>query len=162
MLSKILLAGVLSLGSAGAAWAGVNVTYVKPEQFANFPFSQYERDKVLNDLRDHFARLGTRLPAEQNLSIEITDLDLAGRIVTGRGANGDLRVLRGGADWPRMHLRYRLESNGQLIRSGEDDLADMTYLGGLNQYDQGDNLRYEKKMIDDWFAQRFVPRPGRG
>ena len=71
-------------------------------------------------------------------------------------------MLRGKADWPRMHLRYRLESNGQVIRSGEDDLADMGYLNGINRYDQGDNLRYEKKMIVDWLVQRFGPKAGRG
>ena len=152
------LAGALWLLSAGAAWARVDVAFIRPEHFSEMPFSTAARDKVQQQLKDHFARLGARLPADQNLSIEITDLSLAGRLALGRARTSDVRVLRGGADWPRMHLRYRLESNGQLIRSGEDELADMSYLDGINPYAQDDNLRYEKKMIDDWFAGRFGSR----
>ena len=59
-----------------------------------------------------------------------------------------------------MLVRYTLESNGKVIDSGEDQLSDMNYMGHINRYSEGDTLRYEKAMIDDWFkksSQRASP-----
>jgi hypothetical protein len=152
LLSRFLPAVTLLL-SVSAAWAGVNVTYVKPEEFFDIPALQ--RDRVLKDINDHFTALGARLPPGQNLEIEITALVLAGRTIPQHRTAEEIRVLKGGADWPSMHLRYRLESNGQVTRRGEDDLANMMYLQRMNNYPQNENLRYEKQMIDDWFSARF-------
>lgn len=152
LLSRFLSVAVLLL-AVGVAWAGVNVTYVKPEQFFDIPALQ--RDRLLKEITDHFTALGARLPSGQNLDIEITDLALAGRTIPTRRTAEEIRVLKGGADWPSMHLRYRLESNGKVLRSGEDDLANMMYLQRMNNYPQNENLRYEKQMIDEWFVPRF-------
>jgi hypothetical protein len=151
-LTRILAAAALFL-SVGVAGAGVNVTYLKPEQFYDIPTLQ--RDRVLKEINDHFTALGTRLPPGQNLDIEISAVVLAGRIIPEHRTTEEIRVLRGEADWPSMHLRYRLESNGQVLRSGEEDLSNMMYLQKINNYPQNDNLRYEKQMIDEWFAARF-------
>jgi hypothetical protein len=35
----------------------------------------------------------------------------------------------------------------------------MNYLGHLNRYPDGDRLRYEKQMIDDWFAKTLLHKP---
>ncbi len=67
----------------------------------------------------------------------------------------NVRVLKGGADWPRIKLRYTLESAGQAPRSGEQSLADMAYLEHVNRYAGDDRLRYEKRMLDEWFAAQF-------
>jgi hypothetical protein len=138
---------------AGTAWAGVSVTYDKPEEFFDIPLQQ--RDDVLKTISDHFASLGTRLPPGQNLKVEISALELAGRVIPKHRDGEEIRVLKGGADWPSMHVRYRLEANGATLRSGEEDLSNMTYLQRINNYPQSDNLRYEKQMIDDWFIARF-------
>ena len=65
------------------------------------------------------------------------------------------------ADWPRMHLHYSLEQNGQVIRSGDDEISNMAYQDRVNHYSGGDALRYEKQMMDDWFDKQFgAKRPG--
>jgi hypothetical protein len=112
---------------------------------------------VLKDLEEHFAKLGATLPPGQDLRIEVMELDLAGRLRPNfRGQ--ELRVLSGGADWPHMVLRYTLEANGHVLYSGEDEIKDMMYLNRLNRYMDGDSLRYEKRMIDEWFMHKFTPR----
>jgi hypothetical protein len=156
-LKHLALAGLVLL-SAGGASAAVTAAFSHPENFRDMPFGQYDREQVLRDLGDHFARLGKDLPPGQNLRVEVLDLDLAGEIRPNFRGRQDIRILRGGADWPSMVLRYTLESNGRVIASGEDRLSDMGYLQRINRYSDGDTLRYEKRMIDDWFKAKFSRR----
>jgi hypothetical protein len=157
ILKSMALAGLVLL-SAGGASAAVTVAFSHPEKYQDMPFSPTDREQVLKDLGEHFARLGKDLPPGQDLRVEVLDIDLAGRIHPNSRGRQDIRVLRGGADWPTMLVRYRLESNGQVIASGEDRLSDMNYLGRISRYADGDTLRYEKRMIDDWFKKKFAVR----
>jgi Protein of unknown function (DUF3016) len=90
------------------------------------------------------------------LRIEVVDVDLAGQMKPGHTLN-DLRVVTGQADWPSIQLRYVLEAGGQTLSSGDERLSDLNYLGYAGRLQPGDPLRYEKKMIDDWFKARFGP-----
>lgn len=157
VIKKMALA-VLVVLTAGGASAAVSVAFSHPESYRDLPFAQTDREAVLKELGEHFAWLGKELPAGQDLKVEVLELDMAGRIRPNFRGGQDLRVLRGGADWPRMVLRYSLESNGGVIASGEDKLSDMDYLGHINRYADGDSLRYEKRMIDDWFRKKFAAR----
>ena len=158
VIQKVAASGLLAL-AAGAASAGdVTVNYIHPERFSDLPFTTWDREEVLKDLSEHFARLGARLPPDQNLRIDVTDIDLAGREVPGRGAR-DLRIIRSnGAEWPRMDLHYTIESNGQVLRSGDAQLRDMAFMDRIGRYTDGDKLRYERRMIDDWFYETIMPR----
>ena len=156
LFKQIALTSLFVL-SAGGASAAVSVVFSHPEKYSDLPFSPTDREQVLKDLGEYFATLGKSLPPGQDLRVEVTDLDMAGRIHPNVRGH-DLRVLRGGADWPHMALRYRLEANGQVISSGEEHLSDMNYLDRINRYSDGDTLRYEKRMIDDWFKKKFVAR----
>ncbi|MCA1858220.1 DUF3016 domain-containing protein [Massilia oculi] len=157
VIGKVALAGLLALG-AGAASAGVTVNYVDSDKFADLPFAPWERKEVLDDLAAYFAQLGKSLPAGQDLVVEVTDIDLAGReYPNSRGAR-DLRVLKGGADWPIIELRYTLSANGQVLSSGNAKLTDMNYLNRINRVSDGDRLRYEKRMVEDWFNKTILQK----
>ena len=159
-IGKLALAGLLALG-AGAASAGVTVNYVEPDKFADLPFPQWERDEVLRDLADHFAKLGKRLPPGVDLTVDITEIDLAGREYPNARSGRELRVLKGMADWPVIELRYTLTSNGQVVGSGSERLADMSYLNRVSRFTDSDSLRHEKRMIDDWFNKTILQKkPG--
>ncbi|ELX12329.1 DUF3016 domain-containing protein [Janthinobacterium sp. HH01] len=155
--ARPLLAAMLAL-LAGAAWADVTVSYVKPDDFADVPRNAVDRERVLKDFSDYFATFNKRLPAGQNLKIEVLDIDMAGRLWPRRSGGEDIRVLNGGADWPRMHLRYTLEQDGKVLRSGDEQLSNMNYMQGVSRYSDGDTLRYEKQMLDDWFKKTIVPQ----
>jgi len=156
-MHKKLLA-VLLLACAGAASAGVTVKYDDPENFQDMPRWDKDRAQVLKDLSAHFAKLGQRLPAGQDLNITVKDIDLAGREYPSSRRAEDIRILRGGADWPSMHLQYSLEQNGQVIKSGDEHVSNMMYLNRLNRYVDGDSLRFEKQMLDEWFDKTFEPK----
>ena len=157
-MTTLALAGLLAL-VAGSASAAVTVTYVAPETFSDIPFVPWEREEALKELSDHFTKLGQSLPPDQDLRIDVLDVDLAGRLIPNANRGRDLRVLHGRADWPHMELRYTLEQNGQVLKSGEAKLSDMNYLDHTTRYFDSEPLRYEKQMIDDWFEKTIGPLP---
>jgi hypothetical protein len=159
VLRQLALAGLFLL-SAGAASAAVKVTYHQPEKFADMPFASWDREQTLSLFTDYFNQLAKALPPGQDMDIEVLDIDLAGREYPGRTGR-ELRVLRGDADWPRMHLKYSLLQDGAVVKSGEAQLSDMNYLYHLSRYSDGDTLRYEKQMIDDWFEKNIGPKRAR-
>ena len=155
-MTKSVLAAAVLLASA-AALADVSVTFVKPEEFADVPRNSIDRDRTLKDFSDYFATLNKKLPAGQDLKVEILDIDLAGRLWP-RRTGDDIRVMNGGADWPHIHLRYTLEQNGRVLRSGDEHISNMMYQQRINRYSDGDPLRYEKQMLDEWFDKNIVPK----
>ena len=155
-MTRPLLAALLSLLASGAAWAEVHVTYVKPEEFIDVPRNAVDRERTLKEFSEHFAKLGQKLPPGQNLTIEVLDVDLAGRLVPRRNGVDDIRLLNGAADWPHMKLHYTLEANGQVLRSATSDLSNMMYMARMNRYSEGDPLRYEKQMLDEWFDKEIL------
>jgi len=155
VIRSLAVGGLLAL-AAGAASADVTVNYIQPERFSDLPFTTWERETVLKDLTGHFAKLGAQLPPGQNLRIDVLDVDLAGREYPGRGGR-DLRIVKQ-VDWPRMDLRFTIEQNGQVVRSGEAQLRDMAYMDHIRSYRDNEPLVHEKRMIDDWFYSAIVPR----
>ncbi|WP_219117388.1 DUF3016 domain-containing protein [Janthinobacterium sp. UMAB-56] len=152
--TRALIAGLALLASS-AAWAATEVHFSKPDQFTDVPFNPHERDEVLKELSRHFEKLGASLPSGQNLKIDVTDVDLAGRENPSLRAGQDIRVMNGRVDWPRMRLHYVLEQDGKVIRRGDAALSDMSYLSRINHYFSNEKLRYEKLMIDDWYGDTF-------
>ena len=149
----LLLSLLLSAGCTAMAGT-VEVTFVNPASFADAGITQDDKDANLKMLDRYLQGLGQRLlPADQVLRIEVLDLSLAGTI-RHRG-RGDIRVLRGGADYPRVHLRYVLQGGGA-PRSGDEWVSDLTYADGLASAYRSEPLYYEKRMLANWFKDRFV------
>lgn len=157
VIRHLAACGLLAL-AAGSASAGVTVNYIEPDRFSDVPFASWERDETLKELSEHFAKLGAQLPPGQNLRIDIKDVDLAGREYPTRGVR-DLRVVRSNSvDWPRIDLHYTVEQDGRVLRSGDAELRDMNFMDRIGRANDSDSLRYEKRMIDDWFHSTIMPR----
>jgi hypothetical protein len=158
ILKKTALVALLILASSSAAAGGVSVKFANAEGYADMPFAPWEREELLKGLGEHFAKLGARMPANEELQIEVTDFDPAGRIRHSHRYARELRVMTGGADWPHMELKYTHLRDGQVLASGTETINDMNYLHRMNRYVSGDMLRYEKRMIDEWFKDRIAAR----
>ncbi len=157
VLRQVVIAALL-LVSASAASAAATVTYAQPDRFSDVPFTPWERERLLKELSEHFDKLAARLPAGQELSVEVLDVDLAGQTWPTRMSGRDIRVMNGRADWPSIKLRYTISQAGQVVTSGEENIRNMSYMQGSNRYYSNDALRYEKKMLDDWFRERIATR----
>jgi hypothetical protein len=157
MLKRILLAAVVL--AAVPSYATVDVAFVNPEKFADASNQRWEMQGTLDAIAQHMKRTGDRYIApNETLKIEVLDLDLAGWARFAGRAPNDSRVVRGGADFPTMKLRYTLQSP-QGAKSGEADLSDMTYQNhGLTTRGASEPYYYEKRMIDDWFRSTFAQR----
>lgn len=156
-LSSLLSALALLTAAATSAQAGeVQVRYVQPERFTDAGRG-VEAERVQARLNDIFKRLAERhLPPQQTLQVDVLDVDLAGETLPARRAGAEVRVLKGGADWPRMSLKFSLREGDREISSGRERLSDMTYLmrGGAMIANRAE-LPYEARMLEDWFRTRF-------
>ncbi|MDM0018298.1 DUF3016 domain-containing protein [Variovorax saccharolyticus] len=161
-----MLVAAAAAASAAASAADLTVVFVNPENFTDAAYSHpngtpEERAVVMRDVERHLAKLAERgLPAGDALRIEVLDIDLAGWFGPFTFRTGiDLRVLRD-ITWPRIKLRYTLSRGDRVLASGEQHLSDLNYLMTVNRYSGSDRLRYEKAMLDDWFARRIVTAAG--
>jgi hypothetical protein len=154
VMKQLALAGLFAGGVtvAGTALAGATVTFADPEKFADVPYYGPDRELMMSDLREHIEKLAEGLPAGASLRVEFLDIDLAGRLKPWYFGQ-QVRVTTGRADFPFMRLRYSLERDGKVIRAGEMELLDMSYMDKPNHYTLDERLRYEKAMLDNWFKK---------
>jgi hypothetical protein len=146
----------LCLSAAGAQAGGVvNVTFVEPDKFYDSGNSEFDKPANLKTIETFLQDLGKRHLADgQVLEIDVLNVDLAGYIRLTRP--GELRYVRGGADWPSFQLRYKLSGGGQALKQGEERVADLAYTNRMANYSAREPLHYEKQMLDSWFRARFM------
>lgn len=155
-IRTLAAATTLALAAAMPAHAAgtVEVRFVDPANYSDIGFASADRERHLQTLEGHFQRLAGQLPDGQTLQVDVLDVDLAGELRPHRG--NDLRVLRGGADWPRMTLRYELRDASGVLKSGEQRISDPAYrfeMRGSHRY--GGALGYEQRLIEHWFGETF-------
>ena len=153
-LSLLLSLAITALFSP-LANSAVVVSFPERDRYSDSG-DRRETDDVIAGLKRHLEQLGDRyLSASQKLSIEILDIDLAGRprYFANRGLP-DIRVLDGRADWPSIKLRYTLEGDGKVIESRDEIVSDSNYLQ-RSATRPNESLYYEKRMLEEWFRKRF-------
>ena len=154
--SAALLALAAALALPSHAAGRVSVDFVDPEHYADTGFGSAERARKLEILQQHLQGLGQRLADGRTLALDVLDVDLAGDVPIGTAH--PIRVLRGGADWPRMTLRYTLrDADGRVVASGQERIADLDYLARPGP-SPGGELGHEKRMLSDWFDRTFAAR----
>ena len=133
----------------------LTLVFTDAEHYADIGRGNIDRSRNIKTLSDYLQGLAKQLPDDQQLSLEVLDVDLAGELLF-HGAQ-ELRVLRGGADWPRIQLRYTLTRDGRTLKSGEAQISDLAYLYTLRGRAEfyGD-LAYEKHMLQGWFQKTLL------
>src|SRR5262245_14147059 len=118
-LAPTVAVALLAVSAAASAGGVVNVTFVEPDKYYDSGNSQFDKPTNLKTIEAFLQDLGKRyLPDGQVLDIEVLNVDLAGYSRPTR--RGDLRVVRGGADWPSFQLRYKLSAGGQPVKQAEE------------------------------------------
>lgn len=152
-----------SLPRALPAEGAVSVEWTDPAEFSDLRFSnnrwEAQQGSWVTELARYVQERGqARLPAGQQMDVTITDIQRAGRFEPWAGINySHVRVMRDIYP-PRMTLDLRITgADGQVLAEGERKLSDMSYLQNGSPINT-DNLRYEKRMIDDWL-RRELPSP---
>lgn len=154
--TRILLAAVMSALASAAAFAGTaDVRYIDPDRFTDLATMRSQEHANMTAFESHIRELAAGLPAGQVLRVDVLDVDLAGTVRHNRA--GDRRVASGLADSPHFYLRYALESNGQVVKSGQDRVSDLDYNHGFAAVRSNSPLYYEKRLLTRWFTGNFMP-----
>ena len=158
-LLSLLRAACIGLCLLGAqavqAAATVKVTFPDPPRFTDAGASPRDVANTTRGLSAHLSSLGQRLLADGDvLTIEILDIDLAGRLET--TPQGRVRVTTGRSDWPRITLRFKLEGASPL--AGEEQIRDMNFQRRGGGISPSDPLRFERRMLNEWFQARLIDR----
>jgi hypothetical protein len=142
--------------------ASVQVQYVDAETFADVGNHRFSDERIraayLEQLRRHLSgRAAVLLATGEQLSVSITELDMAGEFEAWRPPSGDARIVKDIYP-PRIDLSFRLATDdGKLIKEGARRLRDPAFLSGASLYPD-DPLRYEKALIDRWLEQDLKGR----
>ena len=106
------LAALVALASTAPAQAAgvVQVRFVEPQNFTDVRDGSHLLDQNLRSLeRVVIDAAAPHVADGQTLTVDITDVDLAGYIHPGAMPRA-VRLLRSSADWPRITLRWRLDA----------------------------------------------------
>ncbi len=136
--------------------AAVAVSYGDPDRFTDAGDRNNDPRQIMLTLERHFKDLGDRyLPPQSNLKIEVLDLDRAGR--PRMNLPTEIRIVSGKADMPCIELNYTLAADNRVLQSRRERVCDPDYLRSLDpQYSEHDPLVYEKRMLEQWFRERFA------
>ena len=160
-MKKALIPTALSLmlgATALQAAAAVEVEFVKPEQFVDIGNRWGGYRDVEDGIKSVKAALTERgevvLKPGQDMKITVTAVDLAGDVHPLGRSMEMIRVVKP-LYRPSMEFSYVVTEGGATVREGKANISDMNFMDRFNQYFEGDPLRYEKPMLDDWFSKEF-------
>ncbi len=157
LIAVLSAAALVAMAQPAHAAGSAEIRFVEPERYRDAGLLTLDRERTLATLATHLRQLAQRLPDGQRLRIDVLDVDLAGERAP--HASASFRVLRGGADVPRLHLKWTLEQGGTALRSGEDRLTDLDYLSRVpSMATSAGDLPYETRMLTRWFEARIEGR----
>jgi len=160
----VLLVATAGIGGVNANTPRVQVNWAPEQQLSEVKDNPSHRGWLRpkdweKTLGDYIAQRAEHLlPPDQLLQVTIDDIKLAGAFEPWQGpAAQDIRFLKDIYP-PRMDLHYRLTAaDGSVIREGTSRLRDLAYLQHTVPTST-DQLRYDKRMIDDWLRREFAAR----
>jgi len=158
LLPSVVAGGLLATCLSATA-AGVRVEFSDPAKFTDIGRAYGpERDNALEGIRRHLEQAGGRLlPADEQLTVTVTDLDLAGSFEQSQRYSREARVVRRTYP-PRIDLAFKLTKGDTVVKEGTRSLRDTTFNESLRYKD--DALGYEKMMLDRWLRSEF-PKPAK-
>jgi hypothetical protein len=137
----------------------VEVSFNHPEQFADirdrYLASEENKKEILSALQEYIVqRAPSFLPKGDALRITFDDIKLAG-VINIAGVVGDRRVVLASTPPMFMFEWSVTDSTGKVIGSAKEKLEENSFKDLSSKADEGDPLRYEKAVLDDWMRNRL-------
>jgi hypothetical protein len=154
MTSVVMASSVAAalLINAAPGFAGtVNVSFIHPENFTDASLQGGYGTRA-EQVGRFFESLGPRyLKSGQVLTLDVLNIDPAGRIEWWRRGFYETRVLR-----DVYTPRFTLSKDGRTLVENKETVVDPNYLANPGIYfSPNDRLRFEKAMLKEWFRRRF-------
>jgi hypothetical protein len=159
-MKKFLLALSLLAVQVGSAHAGeAKLTWGNFDTFSDVQEGRDSRDRfrenLMKEFTDIFNAQAKKLPEGYVLSINVSDLDLAGDIRPSM-SSWQIRIMTA-IYWPRMNFSYELRNEkAELISSGTEELRDMDYLNRARFPSGVTHFEFEERMVQDWFRRQLA------
>ena len=161
-MKKLLFAVIVGALYSSASFAGeAKVSWGKFDDFtdvvAGSESKERFRERLTKEFEEVFSAMAKKLPDGYVLTIEVSDLDLAGDARYGNWATiNPIRVMRE-IYWPRMNFAYSLKNaNDEVVVSGKEELRDMNYLHRFRIPSGATSFEFEEKMLQDWFKKQVL------
>ena len=163
--SKILVtAGIVFvfLTVSQTAAAKVEIKLSNPEKFKDIEVTNQARKRSIDSLSKDMTRLFERLVKkhlsdDKNLLVELTEVDLAGRVEHMVGPNHeDLRIIRDNDSY-RLSFNYKLmDKEGNAIRQGEAKLKSfLSRSPDMRRKLNRTTTDHFERELDRWFKTEF-------
>ena len=142
--------------------ANTQVKLIDGKKFTDYELSNQSRKRSLTTLEKDFNKLFTKLSKKylkegQSVSIEVTNLDLAGDIRYNTGAtNQDLRIVKD-SSLLKLYFNYKvLAKDGSLVTEGEHKIKEFLHLSSHSQRQKHrGNLSHFVPFLEKWFKDGF-------
>lgn len=137
----------------------VDVSWSDPHKFRDLSSVTEKKSsfqhRFFKEINKHLNELSTRLPHGYKLSIDVTQVDLAGRIDFVHGQR--IRVIKD-MYYPNMAFTYRLHDNsGKLMLSSSEQIKGKAFLANATPRSSVfDSFPYEKRMLTNWYKKEFA------
>lgn len=164
----VLIAAALSfqaMATTGATTQSqITVSWQAPEKFTDIrPASESKKryqQKVISAFDKMWAKFAEDLPPGYQLSVVMTDVDLAGDVNPMYRANHtDIRVIKD-IYMPRVKLDYVLTGPQQqeIARASEVKIYDMAFMNSSAIGTLDREFQYEHKMLKKWFTKEILSK----
>lgn len=162
--SQFAATGLLFL-SIPASAGEITVTWSDPAKFTDIEASNSTdksyRKSVEKALTAEFKAHAAKLPADQNMSVHITNVDLAGEVdpIPGR-AGYRVRILKD-IYYPKISLDYRIsDASGAVVKEQKGvELKDAGFLVSASNASSRQDFYYERQLIKDWLVKDILAKP---
>jgi len=155
-MKQILLFTLLgsALWASNVSAGEIKVNWFEPEEYTDVKGAD-ESDKrfqkrTFHQFEKFFTKLSKKLPEDVQLSLKVTNVNLAGDVRYNFNASREIRLITD-IYWPAIEFEYQLTSKNKVIDKGEVKLKDMAFMsrGSVNR--RSEVLKYEKRLLNDWF-----------
>lgn len=161
---KFAAASLLFL-SIPASAGEVTVTWSDPAKFTDIVASNSTdkayRKSIEKALSAEFKAQAAKLPEGHKMSVNITDIDLAGEVdpVPSR-AGYRVRILKD-VYYPQLRFDYKIANQtGATIKEQTGvTIKDAGYLSGAGNAASRQDFYYERQMIKTWFGKDILAKP---
>jgi Protein of unknown function (DUF3016) len=164
-MALIVAAGLVSFvpwavsAEAQATSSRVEVSFNHPEQFADirdrYLATEENKKEVLSTLQEYVVqRASSYLPKGESLRITFDNIKLAG-VINIAGVVGERRVILASTPPMFMFEWAVTDSSGKVIGSAKEKLEENNFKDLSSRADEGDPLRYERAVLDDWMRNRL-------
>ncbi len=154
-----LTVGLLSVTTAHAGQSAIKWQNFKNYEDVQSPYQSDDayRNYITTNFEQHLAKLSKDLPNDFKLIVEITDLDLAGKV----RYEGSKKVrLVNDIYMPEIKLNYTLiDGKGQIVNQNKDiSLKNMNFINDKAGRSRDTMFFYEKRLMTKWFNKAVLSK----